>query len=287
MHLKRNPYRVFLAMVMIGLLAGCTDNPFESDTTIATSTRRVHGKVQLSNTTDHNGVYVWLEGFDLSAATDEEGNFSITLPPPEAQVSGGGEGVFRIWTFLGNYRLGSARAAVHDGSFVFPSTDFQEDGQLREPIVMQELFSINTVLSMTRIEADSPRFIAMQVELRSSAPPVDVYFPRMYAGKEGPVLLRNLRTGEVEIYQTVVTGIEVNDYVRVGDVPYVRSLLLTIPKYALRAGQYEIIPYLLPHGQYIPVPLLNSLGEDVTALGPGFAAYPYRREGGRLDVTPN
>ena len=281
-------FRLSLLVLLPAMLVRCTDNPFESAALVDGSDRRVQGSVRLSDSDDHSGVYVWLEGFDLAVRTGSDGAFSFTLPPPAAQGSGSGaDGVYRIWTFVGNYSLRSFSAAVHGGRFVFPSSEIDDQGVLRAPLHMQKQFSITTVLSMTRIEADSSRLISMQVELQAPGNPADVYFPRMYAGIEGPVFLRNLRTGEVKLYSTTVTGIEVADYVRVSDVPYIRSMLLNIPKYALNAGQYEIVPYLLPRGVSIPVPLLNSLGEDVTGLNPSYLSYPFRREGGRLDVTPN
>ncbi|MDT8323319.1 MAG: hypothetical protein RRA94_04330 [Bacteroidota bacterium] len=285
--MRRTSSYGILFLLLPLLLAGCTDNPFESAPAIAPSQRTVRGTVQLSNTSDHSGVYVWLEEFDLSTTTGSDGNFSLTLPPPAAQGGGGVSGVFRLWTFLGNYNIRSVRIAVKDGSFVYPSTAVDENGRLREALFMQQRFSFATTLSMTRIEADSPRFISMQVELRAPAAPSDVYFPRMVNGVEGPVFLRNLESGQVKLFSTTVTGIEVNDYVRVADVAYVRSMLLSIPKYSLQAGQYEVVPYLLPRGMSIPSTLLNSLGEDVTGLNPSYLSYPFRREGGRLDVTPN
>ncbi len=282
------PRRFLLLALLPAFLVSCTDNPFESEAMVDGSDRRVQGSVRLSDSDDHSGVYVWLEGYDLAVRTESDGSFTFTLPPPAAQGGGSGaDGVYRIWTFVGNYALRSLPTAVHGGRVVFPSTEIDAQGVLREPLHLQQRFSITTALSMTRIEADSPRFINLQVELRAPGTPADVYFPRMYAGVEGPVFLRNLRTGEVKLYSTTVTGIEIDDYVRVADVPYVRSMLLNIPKYSLKAGQYEVVPYLLPRGVSIPVPLLNSLGEDVTGLNPSYLSYPFRREGGRLDVTPN
>jgi len=284
----RLSYRLLHFLLLPLLIVGCTDNPFESAPAIAPSKNSIRGSVQLSGTDDHSGVYVWLEGFNLSATTGSDGSFSITLPPPAAQGGGGGiSGIYRLWAFLGNYSTRSLRVAVQDGRFIYPIDDIDEDGMLREVLYLQERFSITTNLSMTRIEADSPRFISMQVELRAPGTPADVYFPRMYNGVEGPVLLHNLGTGEVKLFSTTVTGIEVNDYARVTDIPHVRSMLLSIPKYALKAGQYEVVPYLLPQGVVIPPGLLNSLGEDVAGLNPSYLAYPFRREGGRLDVTPH
>jgi hypothetical protein len=270
------------------LLTSCTDNPFESDSSITGAARSIEGVVQLSGTNDHSGVHVWMEGIDIATTTDVDGNFTFTLPPPSAQNSSGGvEGVFRLYTFMGNYRLQNVRTAVHDGAFVLPNSEIDENGNLLEVLHMQELFSIQTTLDLTRIEADSPRFIVVQVKLQSDVPPVEAYFPRMYAGIEGPVLLYNIRTGAVEIYSTTVTGVEITDNIQIGPVPYFRTLLLNIPKYALRAGEYEIIPYILPKSQYLPPMLLLSLGEEVGAMSENYVFYPFRRERAILTVVPN
>jgi hypothetical protein len=284
----RHGTRFVICVLPLLLMDGCTDNPFESTPTIASSQRKVHGVVQLSDTQDHSGVYVWLQGFDIAATTDRDGSFTITLPSPEAQgVAGGANGVYALYAFLGNYRLVSVRTAVRDGAFVFPSNEINENGEIHEQLFMQQLFSITTSLSRTQIEADSPRTITVQVALQFASPPAEVYFPRMLAGIEGPVLLHNTQTGEVDIYPTVVTGVEIQDYVQVGSVPYIRSLLLIIPKYRLKAGIYEIIPYLIPQEQQIPLPLLRSLGDDVSGLNESYVFYPFRREGGMLTVLPN
>jgi len=281
---------LLLTGVLLGgaALPGCTDNPFESTPTIEASQREIHGTVRLSDGGDPSGIYVWMQGFDIATTTDPDGKFTVTLPPPEAQgPAGGAEGVYSLYTFLGNYRLRSVRSAVRDGAFIFPTDDINERGEINEQLVMQQLFSISTNLSRTHIEADSPRTIAVQVELRSDVPPVEVYFPSMLQGIEGPVLLHNLGTGEVDIYPTVVTGVEIQNYVQLGPIPYTRSLLLIIPKYKLQAGTYEVIPYLLPRVQSIPIPLLNSLGNDVAALSENYVYYPFRRDGGILTVMPN
>lgn len=280
---------LFGVLLLAGaMMTGCTDNPFESTPTIEASEREVRGIVRLSDGGDPSGIYIWMQGFDIATTTGPDGEFTVTLPPPEAQGPAGGvDGVYTLYSFLGNYRLRSVRTAVREGAFVFPTDDISEDGEIREELLMQQLFSISTSLNRTHIEADSPRTITIQVELRSDVPPVEVFFPRMLQGIEGPVLLHNLGTGEVDIYPTVVTGVEIQDYVQLGPTPYTRSMLLIIPKYKLQAGMYEIIPYLLPRMQSVPIPLLNSLGNDVGALNENYVYYPFRREGGILTVMPN
>ncbi|MBE0643116.1 MAG: hypothetical protein IH600_03465 [Bacteroidetes bacterium] len=280
------PFIVFLGLLLAA--SACTDNPFESDPTVAASKRRIRGTVRLSDRADYSGAYIWMEGFDLGTVTKPDGSFSLTLPPVGMQSTpGGNEGAFRLYAFLGNYRMQNVRTAVHDGTFVFPSTDVDEDGNIHEDLFLQELFSITTNLSRGSIEADSPRVLSIEVILRSSVPPVEVYYPRMVGAIEGPLLLHNLGTGEVEIFKSTVTGVEISDYVEIGPVAYSRSMILNIPKYKLQAGEYEIIPYLLPRDRNMPYGLLASLGTDISAMSTQYVYYPFLRQGGRLRVEAN
>jgi hypothetical protein len=48
---------------------------------------------------------------------------------------------------------------------------------------------------------------------------------------------------------------------------------------------YEVIPYLWIERGELPPGLLTSLGPNVLALGPDYLKIPFRREGGRLEVT--
>ena len=228
------------SLVVVFLLAlltqACTDNPFEDSTPVGNSQRRVSGTVRLSDRDNHGGAYIWLEGFDLSTVSRADGGFSLTLPPAAAQSTpGGNDGVFRIHAYLGNYRLQRVPTAVHQGVFSFPSDQIDADGRIREEIFLQQMFSINTTLSRSRIEADSPRVITLTVTLKSPIPPMEVYYPRMVAGIEGPVLIHNVQTGESEIYRTTVTGVEVSDYIELGPVAYARSMILSIPRLKLKA----------------------------------------------------
>lgn len=279
---------MFAALLLLPLLPACTDNPLEDSSTVSRSQRRVTGTIRLSDRDDHSGAYIWLEGFDQSTVSRPDGSFSLTLPPASAQSTpGGNEGVYRIHAFLGNYRLQRVATAVHQGVFQFPSTEIDAEGRIRNDIFMQQLFSITTTLSHSRIEADSPRVLTLTVKLRSAVPPVEVFYPRMAAGIEGPVLVRNVQTGESKIYRTTVTGVEISDYIELGPAAYTRSMILNIPKGELKSGEYEIIPFILPRGTTVPFALLASLGTDVAALGESYAQYPFLREGGRLLVDPN
>ncbi|MCB2205589.1 hypothetical protein KQI65_12670 [bacterium] len=282
------PHRLILLVLLPMFLVACTDNPFESEAEIAPTQRTIKGKVQLSDGNDNSGVYLWLSGFNLSTYSDADGAFSFTLPPAAVQGGNGGlSGIFTLYAFLGNYSLRSVSLAVRDGLFVFDNDVVDRDGALRQNLYLQQQFSITTTLSRTVIEADSPRVLTVVVELQAPGAPTEVYFPRMLDGVEGPMFLHNIDTDGVELFSTTVTGIELRDFVQIGQIPHTRSFILNIPQYKLKAGRYELIPYILPHGVTIPLPLLRSLGNEVSGLNAEYVRYPFRRRGGRLDVIPN
>lgn len=281
-----NAYLTTVLVIVFGLTA-CTDNPLESDPTVSASKRRIEGSIRLSDRDDHEGVYVWLSGFDISTTSRSDGAFTMTLPSAASQSTpGGNSGVYRLYGFLGNYTIRSVATAVRNGDFLFPSTEVDEHGNIREEIFLRELFSITTTLSHDYLRVDSAYMLVVQVTLNSTVPPVDIFFPRRIAGFEGPVLLHNLRTGAVEIHSTIITGEEITDYVRIGERAYNRAMLLTLPAHTLQTGEYEVIPYLLPRESTIPYGLLESLGKEVSALGEEYVHYPFLRNGGRLVVHP-
>ncbi|MDX9759962.1 MAG: hypothetical protein RBU27_12455 [Bacteroidota bacterium] len=275
-------------VLMCLVVSACTDNPFEDSTAVASAHRSISGHVRLSDRAEHAGVHIWLEGFDLHTETRADGGFSLTLPPASAQsVPGGVDGVFLLHAFLGNYRTRSIPTAIRDGVFTFPTDEIDADGAIRETLFLQQLFSIRTTLSRDRIEADSPRVITVTVSLRSPVPPVEIHIPRMVGAMEGPVLLHNITTGTVDLFETVITSIEPTEIVHLGPTEFRRSMILIIPRGRLKAGEYRIVPFLLPRNSTVPLALLASLGDSVTLLGPDYLRYPLLRDGGRLLVEPN
>lgn len=285
------PARVSLVLGLFStllFLAACTDNPFEDSASVAAAPRRITGSVRLSDRADHAGVHIWLEGFDLHTESAADGSFAITLPPASAQgAPGGTDGVFTLHAVLGNYRPRSIPTAVRGGVFTFPTDEIDVEGQLREPLSMQQQFSIRTTLSRDRIEADSLRSITLTVTLESPVPPVGIFFPRMIGGMEGPVLLRDMHTDAVELFETVITSNATSDIVWIEPTGHTRTMILIIPRGRLGAGEYEVVPFLLPRNATVPPALIASLGDDITAPGPAYFRYPLLRDGGRLIVDPN
>jgi len=84
----RNRNLVLICSFILSSLISCTENPF-SDAPEVGSTQ-IRGQVLLNNDTDNSGVYVWLEQMGVSAYTNTDGEFLISIPPPASQGGGGG-----------------------------------------------------------------------------------------------------------------------------------------------------------------------------------------------------
>lgn len=280
------PLSVSLFLPVLALLFGaCVENPFESPSEVQSPPRSIRGSVILSSGGEHDGAMIWLEGFSVSTRTDQSGAFQLSLPPPSAQgASGGANGAFTAWYYLANYRLRTTRVAVRNGYFVFPNDDFDEQGFARDPMLLQQLFSVATTLSKTRIRQRETTLMNVTVKMAASLSPVNVYYPRRVTGTEGPLIFHNLSNGEVKVLRSVVGGTEPYENVMVGLNGYERTYLVTIPRDTLSVGVYEIVPFILYRDQSVPVELLQSIGKNVETPSADYLRLPFRRSTARLHV---
>jgi hypothetical protein len=284
----RTPIGARLAGAALLLLFGCRDNPFEDAATVAPPGRTLSGTIHLPDQTTHEGVYVWLDGLGVGTSTDKEGRFTLTLPSAE-QLGGGApvNGVFPMYYYLGNYAIASSRIAIRNGLLALPTTEFDEQGAMREPRDLTPLFTIETTLSLKSIEKDSLRFITIHVRMRTPGGSVHVYYPRKVNNVEGPIFFRNIETGNVILLSALVNGWVPSDETDIGPVWSERIYALTVQKSTFPMGLYEVIPYLLYKAQYVPPSLFNSLGTKVQELVKDFVRIPYRRQGDLLRVRDN
>lgn len=63
------------------------------------------------------------------------------------------------------------------------------------------------------------------------------------------------------------------------------QIKFTSPPCELEIGKYRMIPYIVVQQPGVPPQLIESLGEDVTALGENYLNIPFVWEGGYLVVT--
>lgn len=266
------------------VFSGCISNPFGDDN-VAGEKRQVTGVVQLSDQGSPEHVYVWMPGFNLSARTDEQGQFQLTLPPKASQGTPGGvSGFFNIYSFLANYRLDSVQTVIQNGVFVYSRGEVNKDGKLASARVLRRFLRISTAV----VPASVPRSFAGNIGVTVTLEAADsatVIFPKSVGGVLGALLIQRVGTEDISIFQSL-PGIEARDIDLIGRTPKSRSTSFNLVQTPLSPGQYEVIPHLLIRHQKLPKGLIESLAANVEALGPDYVKLPIRREGGLLEVTP-
>lgn len=271
------------------LFSGCTKSPFSEDKT-ALGTRQIRGAVTLDDGSSPEGVYVWMQRYDVSAHTDAGGRFQLTLPSPSPSDQSASSGVFTVYFYLANFYLDSAKVFTRDGVFVYEKGDVNKNGELSAPRRMQRLLRISTTVKRFTPPVTARDSTVVQVSLQADINPVAVVFPNACPDREcpdhriGAVLLRNISTNDVYVVQ-MSPGAASRHLVTVGQVPVTRTMYFSLDRVLIPAAVYEVIPYLWIEREALPPRLIDSIGSNVLALGPDYLKIPFRREGGRLEVT--
>ena len=285
--MKAKKILIIFLLLSTFIFSACTGNPF-SDDEISPGTRRITGKVEVSNDQSPEGVYVWLQGFDIGTFTDQDGNFEIILPS-SAQNSGGGAGILNLYYYLANYKLVKTELTVRNGEFIFANGEINNEGELHRPIFMPRILDISTVLTPSTAHADTSIFMKVEVVLSSETDSVNVFYPReTFKGPNkliAPLFVKNLETETAIYVEATLVGINQEDLITIErGRPFVRTMLLSMDKGVLSEGQYEIIPYLRVSQPEVPAELLNNLIEDIDSFGLDYLNVPFFRTSGVLSV---
>lgn len=262
----------------------CTNNPL-GENEISLGNKQIRGKVQLSNNMDPEGVYVWLEAFNIGTRTEEQGDFQITLPL-QASQGNGVTGAFNIYYYVANFNLESTQVFTRNSLFVYSQGDINSNGELNNPkFLFQNLQIITRVIpssvSPTDFESlgEAPFIVRVDVTLKATADTVVVFFPGLVKDTFGPLIFRNIDTDEIFILQSAISGFVESDLDTIDSVPVTRTMAIGLTQEDLPKGEYEIIPYLLIRNGGIPPLLIESLGEKVEGLSESYLDIPLRREG--------
>lgn len=275
--------KMLVAGVYLASLSGCTENPFGEDK-ISPGSRQISGTVQLHDGSSPEGVYVWLEGFNIGTYTEKAGDFKLTLPSKSSSgTSSGLSGIFNLYFYIANYLLDSAQAVVQESEFVYARGDINKDGRLSVPKVMRRFLRINTLMVPSSVSANYTGVIEVKVTLTATIDSSTVIVPKSVGGLLGAILVKKTDSQEVIIYESAPLA-GMRDVVLVGLTP--RSIRMTFDLILkpLTPGKYEVIPYLLITHEAIPENLIESIGPNVEELGPSYLKIPFRREGGGFEV---
>jgi hypothetical protein len=268
--------------IIIVIYLGCTGNPY-TENEINPRNRQIQGSVILGDGLSREGVYVWLEGFNIGVRTDPEGRFQIALPFSASATAL--SGAFYLYYYVANFDLAATEIFVRNGELLYGRGEINSSGQLNAPKFLRQSLQIQTTLHPTSVSlSDLARpeqpFIDVRCEvvLRAFVDSVIVYFPDK-VDEAGPLLFRNIATNQISILNSVLSESNVSDLDTIAVTPTVRTLFVRLDRSSLAAGEYEVIPFLLVKNPAVPTKLLQSLGPAIENFGPAYLEIPFRRQG--------
>jgi hypothetical protein len=262
---------------------GCTSNPFGEDD-IGSGKRAVSGKVLLNDGSTAEGIYIWLETFNIGTRAGNTGQFTLSLPPPSAQGGGGGvDGAFSLYFYVANYQLERAQVATRGGEFIFDKGDINAKGELKATKSLKKTLQIQTQVAPSVVPSNYQQRIGVQLTLQATVDSVTVRIPSV-GGLLNSIFFRNILTGEVFEHQAVYNAPYEN--LLIGTAPQSRFLAFTLGQIpSMTVGTYEVLPYLLLAHDAVPPELMTSIAPDANSFGPGYLKLPFRRDAGKLQIV--
>ncbi len=273
---------VLLFGLLLITLSSCTKTPFGSDD-IYSGARQITGTVELYDGTNAENVYVWLEGFSIGTYTDNNGDFSLSLPSKSSSgTSAGTSGNFNLYFYVANYTLKSALVMIRENEFVYSRGDINKEGKLSSPMVLRRFLRIQTDISPGSVSASYTDPINVNVSL-TATDSASVILPKSMGELLGAILVKNIDSPGVQIYESVPSLIN-NAKLLVGSYQKTISMTFTLIYKPLNPGKYEVIPFFLIAHEEIPGALLSSITNDMEQLNSNYLNIPFVRQGGAFEV---
>jgi|TARA_Y100000310_G_scaffold334953_1_gene415839 hypothetical protein len=277
---------VFVLTAWLILVAGCTENPFNDDSE-KISSRAISGAVTLNDGAVPKGVYVWLEGLDVGTRTDEQGEFSLVLPPPSSSSAGSAmDGVFNLYFYVANYAIDTAEVVLVNGEVARSEGDINDQSELKQSKQLYKLLDVVTSVSPQTILFEYWGKMNISVTLNAISSSVVVESLKKIANRV--------------VFRTGLVLVDENDqFVKViGQGSSWDLGLETIrqeqttwrirkswPPCELPVGVYRFIPYLIIRQPNVPQALIESLGRDAQNLDRSYLNMPFIPRGGKLIVS--
>lgn len=277
------PMIVMFSVIWLFIIFGCTESPL-GEYDISAVNRQIRGKVILSDKSNPEGIYVWLEAFDIGSFTDGNGRYQVTLPitisqGPLAELNG----VFDLYFYIANYKISSAKVVVQNGEFFYTRGDFDAEGEMTGTRSLLKLLHIVTLVDPDSVMTDFEGQLNVHVTLQAMFDSVTVILPKIIGGFSGAILLRRLESGDIFVDIPDISDSHQNEE-KIGPEERVLHMVFNIDRGALPEGKYEIIPYFLIEQENMPEGFLESLSPNAKEIGPDYLKIPFKREGGYFEV---
>jgi len=273
-------FGLFLSTILF--LSNCTENPFFDDKIEVKENREIKGTALLNDGTAPEGIYIWLESFNVATFTDEDGKFKIELPQAQAQPGGGLNGVFNLYYYVANYEVLTSSILVVDGEIEYEKGDVNSNGVISETKVLTKILDIGTTVTPADVRDDHKDFILFTVRLKNLVDTVAVGTYYNVWGTPSSLVIKHIDSpieesiliqGTPGVYRKTVI-----DSVTTWKMSYAFS-----PNF-FNGGTYQIIPYVRIYQKELPDELLRSIDEDIFEFNYKYLKWPLKQRPGKLQV---
>lgn len=270
-----------LPAICLVILSGCTNNPFFGGDDYPANQLAIKGNVQLQNTTDHSGIYIWLEGVNAFTYTDSSGDFKLNLPSPESLPGGASaySGVFHLYYFMSNYRFDSLSVLLRSGEVEFGEKAIDNKGNVIDKIVLPKLLTITTSVSPNIISLSEypPNLkVTINVEPTAYGADVEAYFTN--DNKIGAFLFARKDSILLSYPYILPTSAPQEQFLNF-PVSATDTVSVHLP-----IGEYEIVPFLRIKQQGIPDDLITSISEFAYTMTHQYLYVPIKVNSQKLFV---
>jgi hypothetical protein len=286
-----NLIKFFLIAAVISFVyVSCTDNPFFTDKEFWSDKLVVRGNVELNNSSDNSGVYVWLEGLNASTYTKSDGQFELKLPSP-ASLPGGAtawNGVYNLYYYLANYEYEFSSVLIRNGKVEYGNNDVDISGNIKDRIQLMELLGIKTTISpcSTRVNYVRRQKIEVSFTTYDKSVFVETFVPVndwsgciIFKNIDDPYSLSIFVLANSNEFKTIkISGSEVlNMKLGGGEVWDIEPI-------PAESGDYEIVPFVLIEQEGLPEELLLSLSKYYKVFSSEYLKIPFKWEADTFKV---
>jgi hypothetical protein len=276
-------------ILLIGIVSsaylGCTDNPFFEDTDFQSDKLIVRGTVELDQSDDPSGVYVWLEGLNVSTYTKSDGQFELHLASP-AILPGGAtawNGVYTLYYYLANYKYESSSILIRNGKVEYGKLDVDNKGMINQKIKLTELLGIKTTINPCSTETNTifRQKVDLSFIINGESVTVETYVP--LDATSGCIIFKRLDAEQtlskfvlankntlriIDISSSDVWNMQLGDTDELG--------IMNMDPIPVESGLYEVVPFLLIEQEGVPKELLQSISPYYDSFSAEYLKLPFK-----------
>ncbi len=260
--------KIFKLFFLVLFLILACDNPFGQDE-ISGDNSTLTGTVTVKDAPNAKGVYVWIDKINVGTFTDDDGNFTLTLPPKSTLTKTGTvTGDFDLYFYTISHELVIKKVILREGSILYGNGDVGANGKIHD-ISLFRNFQVKTVPVFPLPSTAGYQFaLSVASHFSTTSPGTKISIPNGNMSLLGGCFVINMETNKAYLYDLPGTG-----------KPFVAALERQEQIWGFHPNSgdeivlrttFKTIPFVFPYYPDLPEELLSSIGVSETEINENF-----------------